>query len=109
MLIDTGLPEANPLIKENITKLGFKVSDIKYLLTTTYPEGQNRIIHSGDWFTLNLCAPPYNFPPPTRVLEDWVPPFDRRQLALWEIDSLRRPRSAAASHREPAAAAHAGA
>ena len=35
-------------------------SDIKYLLTTTYPEGQNRIIHSGDWFTLNLCAPPYS-------------------------------------------------
>ncbi len=34
VLIDTGLPEANPLIKENITKLGFKVSDIKYLLNT---------------------------------------------------------------------------
>jgi hypothetical protein len=24
------------------------------------------------------------------VLDDWVPPFDRRQLALWEIDGLRR-------------------
>jgi metallo-beta-lactamase class B len=34
VLIDTGLPEANPLIKENIAKLGFKVSDIKYLLNT---------------------------------------------------------------------------
>ena len=84
-------------------------SDIKYLLTTTYPEGENRAIHSGNWFTLNLCAPPYNFPPPVRALEDWVPPFDRRQLALWEIDSLRRARTIAASHREPAAAANAGA
>lgn len=64
-------------------------SDIKYLLTTTYPEGRNRAIHNGDWFTVNLCAAPYNFPPPIRVLEDWVPPFDRHQLALWEIDSLR--------------------
>lgn len=34
MLIDTGLPEANPQIKTNIAKLGFKVSDIKYLLNT---------------------------------------------------------------------------
>jgi hypothetical protein len=75
-------------------------SDIKYLLTTTYPEGENRAIQSGNWFTLNLCAPPYNFPPPIRVLEDWVPPFDPRQLALWEIDSLRRAYRRA---REPAA------
>ena len=70
---------------ENIVR-----SDIKYLLTTTYPEGENRTIHNGDWFTVNLCAAPYIFPPPIRALEDWVPPFDRHQLALWEIDSLRR-------------------
>jgi metallo-beta-lactamase class B len=34
VLIDTGLPEATPIIKANIDKLGFKVSDIKYLLNT---------------------------------------------------------------------------
>lgn len=34
VLIDTGLPEATPLIKANIDKLGFKLSDIKYLLNT---------------------------------------------------------------------------
>lgn len=34
MLIDTGLPEANPQIKASIAKLGFKVADIKYLLNT---------------------------------------------------------------------------
>ena len=34
MLIDTGLPEATPLIKANIEKLGFKLADIKYLLNT---------------------------------------------------------------------------
>jgi hypothetical protein len=65
-------------------------SDFKYLLTTTYPEGRNRTIRTGDWFTLNLCAPPYNFPAPVRTIDDWVPSFDRRQLALWEIDSLRQ-------------------
>ena len=64
-------------------------SDIKYLLTTTYPDGKNRAIRNGDWFTVNLCAPPYNLPAPLRAIDDWVPPFDRRQLALWEIESLR--------------------
>ena len=34
VLIDTGLPEATPLIKANIEKLGFKLTDIKYLLNT---------------------------------------------------------------------------
>lgn len=78
-------------------------SNVKYLLTTTYPAGSNRNIHNGDWFTLNLCAAPYNFPPPIRVLDDWVPPFDRRHLALWEIESLRHVRGAV-SDRKPIAA-----
>jgi hypothetical protein len=30
------------------------------------------------------------FPPPLRTIDDWVPPFDRSQLGLWEIESLRR-------------------
>jgi metallo-beta-lactamase class B len=34
VLIDTGLPEATPLIKANIAKLGFKLTDIKYLLNS---------------------------------------------------------------------------
>jgi metallo-beta-lactamase class B len=34
VLIDTAVAEATPLIKANIEKLGFKVSDIKYLLNT---------------------------------------------------------------------------
>jgi hypothetical protein len=65
-------------------------SEIKYLLTTTYPDGRNRKIQNGDWFTVNLCAPPYNLPVPVRTIDDWVPPFDRRQLGLWEIESLCR-------------------
>jgi hypothetical protein len=64
-------------------------SNIKYLLTTTYPGGRNRAISTGDFFTIDLCSPPYNFPTPVRVLEDWVPPFGRRQLALWQVETLR--------------------
>ncbi len=67
-------------------------SNVRYLLTTTYPDGKNRAIRNGNWFPVNLCAPPYNFPPPIRVIDDWLPPFPRRQLALWEVESLRQAR-----------------
>lgn len=65
-------------------------SEIKYLLTTTFPGGRNRSISTGDFFTIDLRAEPYNFPAPVRMLEDWVPPFDRRYLALWEVETLRK-------------------
>jgi hypothetical protein len=78
-------------------------SNIRYLLTTTFPDGANRAIRTGDFFTIDLCAPPYNFPPPTKVLDDWVPPFDRRQLGLWEVESLRKIRRDGMSGRQPAA------
>lgn len=64
-------------------------SEIKYLLATTFPDGRNRAIRTGDFFPIDLSGPPYNFPTPIRVLEDHVPPFDRRQLGLWEIETLR--------------------
>jgi len=34
ILMDTALPESTGMIKDNITKLGFKLSDIKYILNT---------------------------------------------------------------------------
>jgi len=34
ILIDTGVPEVTSQIKNNIQKLGFKVTDIKYILNT---------------------------------------------------------------------------
>jgi hypothetical protein len=64
-------------------------SDIKYLLATTYPGARNRSIRTGDWFAINLCHAPYNFPAPRQILNDWKPPFDERCLGLWEMADLR--------------------
>jgi SAM-dependent methyltransferase len=77
--------EMNYLALANILR-----SNIKYVLITTYPDGNNRSIRNGDWFTLNLCAPPYNFPQPLRALDDTVAPFKRHQLGLWEVATLRQ-------------------
>jgi len=64
-------------------------SDVKFLLISNYPEGVNRSIRVGDWFAINLRAAPYNLPPPARTINDWMPPFERRELALWDIAGLR--------------------
>jgi hypothetical protein len=67
-------------------------SPVKYVLTTTYAGGagvRNRVIRTGDWFPINLCAEPYGLPEPMRKLEDWMPPFDRRVLGLWKVGDLR--------------------
>lgn len=71
-------------------------SNIKYLLTTTYPAGRNRSIRTGDFFSIDLCAPPYNFPPPVKALDDYAPSYERRQLGLWEVESLRKIRRSGA-------------
>jgi hypothetical protein len=99
--------EMNLLALANILR-----SSVKYVLTTTYPDGKNRSIRNGDWFTLNLTAAPYNFPPPLRTLDDWVPPYTRRQIGLWEVETLRqacghllRERSTALSYGEATQAA----
>jgi hypothetical protein len=64
-------------------------SPITWLLTTTYANPANRIIRTGDWFPINLCAAPYNLPEPLRKLPDWMPPYDQRHLALWRLEDLR--------------------
>lgn len=65
-------------------------SDIRYLLTTTFPRGNNRSIRTGYFFTINLCSEPYGLPPPIHALDDWVPPFAQQCLGLWEIAALRQ-------------------
>ncbi len=68
----------------------FLRSDITYLLTSTYPEcKKNRDIPTGYARELNLELPPFSFPPPLRVIEDWVEGHPVRLLALWERESLQ--------------------
>jgi hypothetical protein len=65
-------------------------SDIKYLLISTYPDGRNRSIRIGDWFPSTCVRHPTISRRPYGTIDDWVPPFDWRQLGLWEIESLCR-------------------
>jgi hypothetical protein len=76
------------LIKKAVNNI--KRTGSRYLLTTTFPEHpkNNRII-TGTWQPLNLCASPFNFPPPLQVINEGHPaPYQDKSLGLWSIPDL---------------------
>jgi hypothetical protein len=64
-------------------------SKIRYLLTThhSYVEA-NVDIETGSWRALNLCAPPFNFPPALELIDDYAKGLTPHQLGLWRVDDL---------------------
>lgn len=76
------------LVKKAVNNI--KRSQSRYLLTTTFPErSTNAGIVTGNWQPLNLCAPPFNFPPPLHLLnEGHAAPYEDKNLGLWRIQDL---------------------
>jgi SAM-dependent methyltransferase len=76
------------LIKKAVNNI--KRSRSRYLLTTTFPEHTtNKAIVTGSWRPLNLCAPPFDFPPPIRLINDgYTAPFEDKSLGLWHVHDL---------------------
>jgi hypothetical protein len=65
------------------------LSQSTYLFTTTFPEHSNSDIVTGNWRPLNLCRPPFNFPPPIQLVnEGHPPPYGDKSLGLWQISEL---------------------
>ena len=70
---------------KNITK-----SSIRYLLTTHFADvNANVDIETGSARGLNLCAPPFNFPPALELIDDCAKGLVPHQLGLWRVDDLR--------------------
>jgi len=69
----------------NITR-----SKIRYLLTTHFVDGVANVdIETGSSRALNLCAPPFNFPPALELIDDYAMGLMPHQLGLWRVDDLR--------------------
>jgi hypothetical protein len=69
-------------------------SGSEYLLTTTFTRRKaNSDILTGQWRTLNLQMPPFNFGPPLRLLNENCTEGDGswndKSLGLWKIADLR--------------------
>jgi hypothetical protein len=70
-----------------------KRSGSTYLLTTTFTgPRENEDIPTGYWRPLNLERPPFNFPPPLRLIDEKCQRGDGlyadKHLGLWEIGTL---------------------
>lgn len=66
----------------------FKQSKARYLFTTTHTNvREHRDIITGQWRTVNLLLPPFNFPEPEKmVIED---PELAKSLGVWRLDQLQ--------------------
>jgi hypothetical protein len=65
-------------------------SGSQYLFSTTFSgHATNTDIVTGNWRPLNLCAPPFNLPPPVYLLNERnESPFEDKSLGLWRIQDL---------------------
>jgi len=68
-----------------------KAAAADYLLTTTFIDrSQNENILTGLWRPINLQLPPFNFPPPLRLINENSPGLDDRDkhLGLWRTEDI---------------------
>lgn len=73
--------------------LNLRKSQIKYLLTTTFPEiTTNTDIVTGMWRPINLCFTPFNLPAPIKIFEEGYNKENIRgqdkSMGLWEIKNI---------------------
>jgi hypothetical protein len=67
----------------------FRRSPIRYLLATTYPNArQNADIRYGQVRHLNLCAPPFDLPPPCELLREDDDPDTGRVIGVWRRSDI---------------------
>lgn len=70
-----------------------KKSGATWLLTTTFTSRtENEDIETGDWRTINLEIPPFNFPKPYRMINEGCTEFGTlysdKSLGLWKISEI---------------------
>lgn len=70
-----------------------KVSGSTWLLTTTYPDTEvNADISTGEWRPINLTKPPFNLPPPDRLIAEGCDTEKGQRpdkhLGLWRIERI---------------------
>ncbi|MEH2457515.1 class I SAM-dependent methyltransferase [Nostoc sp.] len=72
-----------------------KKSGSQYLLVTTYPNVEvNFEICTGGWRPLNLQKPPFNWPEPIQLIDDFEEiglPDWGKHLGLWEVQKIMLP------------------
>lgn len=74
-----------------LTLQNFKRSGARYLLATTYPGTveRNKNVLTGMWRYLDLQRPPFNFPPPLRLIDERTKEaYQGKSLGLWSFNQI---------------------
>jgi len=70
----------------------FVNSGTPYILTTTYNNSpqwfSNEDIVTGDFRLIDLLTPPYNFPTPLEIIDDFLIPDPKRHICLWSREQV---------------------
>jgi hypothetical protein len=71
----------------------FRRSGARWLLTTTFPPVEtNYDVVTGDFRAINLECPPFDLPPPTRIIDDSCAANREHALGVWDLERLAAPR-----------------
>jgi len=75
------------------TLANFRRSASRYFVGTTFPDRQRNIdIRTGEWRPLNLCAAPFDLPPPIRLINEGCTEddlkFTDKSLGVWRVGDL---------------------
>jgi hypothetical protein len=104
-IIDDELPKVDLILcRDCLVHLSFKAiflaldnifcSKSEYLLATTFTSRKkNRNIFTGEWRTLNLEIPPFDFPEPLRIINEACTEcegaYSDKSLGLWRIEEIK--------------------
>ena len=68
-----------------------KKSNSEFFLTTTFIGiDENKDIPTGEWRAINLQKPPFNFPAPIKLIEDYdINTEAGKNLGLWRISDIK--------------------
>ena len=58
-------------------------SNIKYILTTSFVQGSNHDINTGEFRELSFEEDPYNFDKPIDAIDDYIEGTVPRRMCLW--------------------------
>ena len=83
---------SDDLVLQALSRL--RASRTRWLLTTTFPDVENKRGTTGGWRPINLTKAPFNLPEPLELIIERPdqppnPNFGRKGLGLWDLQALR--------------------
>jgi len=97
-IVSQDLPAADAVLcRDTLTELPpdaaraalrrFKAGGSRYLLATTFPRGETGYIRAGGWQPMNLCAAPFDLPPPRLSIAEGAG-GSSKILGVWPMADL---------------------